>query len=103
MIPKKIYLNYVDEDDEDKIWSEDPISVSDCEIKNREYTDLRQVWHDASEEPRYNELLLGLDCEGINFHKWFNIKNISWEYFVDNIALTKWAYIDDLLPKGGIE
>ena len=51
MIPKKIYLNYVNEDDENKTWSETPVDVSDCEMQNREYTDISQVWHDASEEP----------------------------------------------------
>lgn len=50
MIPKKIYLNYVDENDEVKTWSEEPISVYDCKMQNREYTDLSQVWHDTSEE-----------------------------------------------------
>ena len=43
MIPKKIYLNYVDESDPDKTWSEEPVSVCDCKMKNREYTDLSQV------------------------------------------------------------
>ena len=52
MIPKKIYLNYVDESDPDKTWSEEPISVCDCKMQNREYTDLSQIWHDESEEPK---------------------------------------------------
>ena len=43
MIPKKIYLNYVDEDDEEKTWCVDPVYVEDCEMQNREYTDLSQI------------------------------------------------------------
>ena len=42
MLPKKIYLNYVDDDDEYKTWSEDPVYVH-CDMQNREYTDLSQV------------------------------------------------------------
>ena len=40
MLPKKIYLNYVNEDDDALTWGEHPIVCSDCVIKNREYTDL---------------------------------------------------------------
>lgn len=29
MMPKKIYLNYVNEDDKEKTWSEEPVSVND--------------------------------------------------------------------------
>ena len=51
MLPKKIYLNYVDEDDEEKTWCVDPVYVEDCEMQNREYTDLSQVWHNIYEIP----------------------------------------------------
>ena len=98
MIPKKIYLNYVDENDADKTWSEDPISASDCKMKNREYTDLSQVWHDASEEPRRDELLLGVDNDGVSLYKWC-LQEVCWKDVVNYCALKKWAYIDDLLPK----
>ena len=57
MIPKKIYLNYVNEDDEYKTWSEDPVYVY-CDMQNREYTDLSQVWHPAEEEPESGRWIL---------------------------------------------
>ena len=60
MLPKKIYLNYVNEDDVDKTWSEEPVSASDCEMNNREYTDLSQVWHDPSEESVPGTMILVL-------------------------------------------
>lgn len=108
MIPKKIYLNYVNEEDEDKTWSETPIYVSDCEMMNREYTDLSQVWHDASEEPEKGELIL---VEVMNTIP----KKNEVRYFVECVEewvvnlmktegfQTRWAYISDLLPKGGEE
>ena len=58
MLPKKIYLNYVNEDDEEKTWCVDPVYVEDCEMHNREYTDLSQVWHDSSEIPQHDALIL---------------------------------------------
>lgn len=57
MLPKKIYLNYVDEADEDKTWSEEPVSVYDCKMQNREYTDLSQLWHLPSELPDEREVV----------------------------------------------
>ena len=95
MLPKKIYLNYVNENDVGKNWSEEPISASDCEINNREYTDLSQVWHDASESPKINRFILVLLSDGRTIF-WgttpYTIYRYAWKYAI------KWAYIDDLLP-----
>ena len=109
MRPKKIYLNYVDESDLDKTWSEEPVSVCDCKMKNREYTDLSQVWHDASEEPMTESTrVLATDEKGFidvfSLEKGkFKIPNgcIPWSSIVVCFNLTKWAYVSDLLPKGG--
>ena len=100
MIPKKIYLNYVDEDDEYKTWSEDPVYVY-CDMQNREYTDLSQVWHDAKEEPEKDKLMIGIDEDGASIYKWVNQNVGDWLYFAECFGLIRWAYIDDLLPKGG--
>ena len=107
MLPKKIYLNYVDEADEDKTWSEEPVSVYDCKMQNREYTDLSQVWHDASEEPKDHSKIVIVDTEG----EWWNIDYdsdvidgcslYSWKFCIAEFNLKIWAYTDDLLPKGG--
>lgn len=112
MIPKKIYLNYVNEDDENKTWSEMPVDVSDCEMMNREYTDLSQVWHDASEIPQENHKNIIYQT---NYHSMYNvhidfiptclrsckITSRSWDEFVKEVNMRRWAYINDLLPKGG--
>ena len=61
------------------------------------------VWHDAKEKPRAKEWILvqfeedeyetlALSESGVN--TWFN----AW---VDEYRAIRWAYITDLLPKGG--
>lgn len=118
MLPKKIYLNYVDEDDEEKTWCVDPVYVEDCEMQNREYTDLSQVWHEAKEEPEAHRQVIAVDKEGSSFcGKYWSYNNkgytpryqgLYWSgggclsgailaYWED---VVKWAYIEDLLPKG---
>ena len=63
------------------------------------------VWHDASEDPQddYKEILYQ-DKYGAWFfalkHDIVVVLEINWEDFAaENIS--RWAYIDDLLPKGG--
>lgn len=58
------------------------------------------VWHDASEEPRCEELLLGEDSDGFSIYRWCGQED-NWEAFVNATGLSRWAYINDLLPKGG--
>ena len=60
----------------------------------------KNVWHDASEEPMYNELMLGIDSDGVSLYKWCGQED-SWNAFCCITGLVKWAYISDLLPKGG--
>lgn len=100
MIPKKIYLNYVDEDDEYKTWSEDPVYVY-CDMQNREYTDLSQVWHDAKEEPKKGEWILG-EYQGDIYQTYLcGCIDCEWSSYVKVFSLLRWAYIKDLLLKGG--
>lgn len=106
MIPKKIYLNYVNEDDDNKTWSETPVDVSDCKMMNREYTDLSQVWHDASEEPMDRKRTIVLyvtNPVGViscNYEDILLTLGETWsDVLLANISL--WAYLDELLPKGG--
>lgn len=60
------------------------------------------VWHDASEEPRCEELLLGENSDGFSIYRWCGQED-NWEAFVNATGLSRWAYISDLLPKGGEE
>lgn len=100
MLPKKIYLNYIDEDDEYKTWSEYPVYVH-CDMQNREYTDLSQIWHDAKEEPKKGILMICIDKHNVSINEWIDQYNCDWLDFVECFGIIRWAYIDDLLPKGG--
>lgn len=107
MRPKNIYLR--SEELEDNYMCERMVS---CDVAigscNAEYTDLSQVWHDVSEEPKKGELIL---VEVVNTIP--ESKDIR--YFVEYAAewvlnyiktegfKCRWAYISDLLPKGGEE
>lgn len=99
MLPKKIYLNYVDENDEDKTWSEEPISVYDCKMQNREYTDLSQLWHSPSELPDKRELVVFTDYEVVSGYfdesRW---GVFQWgDYMADWDNVVKWTYLEDFL------
>lgn len=101
MLPKKIYLNYVNEDDEKKTWCVDPVYVEDCDMQNREYTDLSQIWHEVKEEPEKGKLIIGIDDNDALAYKWENQNIGDWLYLAECFGLIRWAYIEDLLPKGG--
>lgn len=64
------------------------------------------VWHEASEEPKFGEDVIAIDIDGASVagvYKDYNGKGIyryhcflcEWD------AVDKWAYVSDLLPKGG--
>ena len=68
------------------------------------------VWHDASEEPTIEQThILATNEKDIievfplREGRKYNLNGnlIDWSMIVVYFNLTKWAYIDDLLPKGG--
>ena len=62
---------------------------------------LASLWHDASEEPRYEEFLLAEEPNEFNVYKLSGQEdNDSWELLVSAMGIIRWAYIRDLLPKG---
>ena len=65
-----------------------------------EEPNLESLWHDAGEEPRRNELLLGEYTDGFSIYRWCGQED-NWEEFVNETGLIRFAYISDLLPKGG--
>ena len=81
------------EEDWYKIGCIDGLKAADTE------PNLASLWHDASEEPRCDELLLGEDTDG--FSIWWCGQEDNWQAFVNKTGLSRWAYIDDILPKGG--
>ena len=82
----------------------DYISIRIAYREGAAWADAHQinVWHDVSEEPRHNELMLGIDSDGVSLYKWCEQED-SWGSFATITELSSWAYISDLLPKGGKE
>lgn len=106
MIPKKIYLR--ENELEEQFMCERMVSCDDsigsCNV---EYTDISQVWHDASEEPENGSNIVAIDKDG----NWWDIQPYysgdydgyglsGWHFCSINYNnIQKWAYISDLLPK----
>ena len=63
---------------------------------------IANVWHDASEEPRPKEwLLVQFDEDDYDTH-YLNDSYINmWRDWCKTYNVIRWAYITDLLPKGG--
>lgn len=66
----------------------------------------KTIWHDASEEPEYSRYILAQRRTFIGELRYYLVKNNSTypcELNVKDLRITKWCYIDDILPKGGEE
>lgn len=64
----------------------------------------KAIWHDASEEPEYSRYILAQRRTFIGELRYYLDKTNStypWELNVKDLRITKWCYIDDILPKGG--
>ena len=58
------------------------------------------VWHDASDEPKEDMDILFISKNG-KVHKVSKIDLSLYDWLKDNDDIKRWAYVDDLLPKGG--
>lgn len=69
-----------------------------------EHPNLKSLWHDVSEEPKGDYFIL---CDGLGNLQWAeNFQHIdmyyaNWKDYADAFKVNRWAYISDLLPKGG--
>ena len=69
-------------------------------IKGTEWR-INSVWHDAKEEPKYNEYFLyenvvhTYQIDGIYLSE---DEPFVWNNYVKDRKLTRWAYIKDLIP-----
>lgn len=62
------------------------------------------IWHDASEKPQGSAAILYLwhDEQGgmdVGIDGVFD--DLEWKKFVEYNKITKWCYVEDILPKGG--
>lgn len=60
------------------------------------------MWHDANEEPRLNQWFLAqIGDNAFDTFVMEKNKNEDWKEWSNGINIKRWAYIKDLLPKGG--
>ena len=63
---------------------------------------LKDLWHDAEEEPYSNLspiLLDGIDREGRQIVKTIFFRSGYWNKTVEYYGIIRWLYIDDLFPE----
>ena len=59
------------------------------------------VWHEAKEKPRAKEWMLVQFGEGDYEAFALDLSVDTWNWWCKNYKVRRWAYIKDLLPKGG--
>ena len=72
-----------------------------------EHPNLESLWHDINIVPSENKSKNKSENKGIIYLTKNNklgvinlIKSNNWDWYADKYSIIKWAYIDDLLPKG---
>lgn len=63
--------------------------------------DLSEVWHDITEEPKLDSWFIGQIGETAYDTFVSAIQGERMRNWLDGCNIKRWAYIDDLLPKGG--
>ena len=73
-----------------------------CFIERKDnIVDLSEVWKDITEEPQIGSWFVGQIGE-TSYNTFISaIEGIRMSEWVDGCNIKRWAYIDDLLPKGG--
>lgn len=102
MIPKKLYVRELDIDifDQEVNLTRAWVANKPC-TGRREYTDLSQVWHNASIEPERGAFFIAEDNKGgLDAYCWTQ-RDDDWIEYACSFGLRRWAYMKDLLPKGG--
>ena len=70
-----------------------------------EHPNIKSLWHDASEFPnKALPIIVEIDDDIEHSYEVISIDETDekfWEYLVSDRDITIWAYIKDLLPKGG--
>lgn len=77
----------------------------DKKLKNAEYTDLSQLWHDSAEPIEDTKgVFLIMGKKGVEARvAWFDgtsFRSMCCGHAYELSSVSKWAYIKDLIPKG---
>ena len=100
-LPTKIYLRKSELRDhftqERMVSCDEPFD--ECQV---EYTNLANIWHDASEIPTKESLILYRTSLG-RYDVIFQSGNKEgiWKVYVKDYGVAEWAYVNELRPKGG--
>lgn len=66
------------------------------------HPNLESLWHDATTQPELNKWFLAqIGDDAFDTFVMAMDKNQDWKEWASGINIKRWAYIDDLLPKGG--
>ena len=99
---------------EAKKYYSDNIQCYDAFLHGTKFADEhpKNVWHDANEKPNCDSDVIALDCDNVPVCGTFKDDDDYGEYIYrchgfsceifEYEYVTKWAYIKDLFPKGGI-
>ena len=74
-----------------------------CLIERKDnIVDLSEVFHSVTEEPdRTKDILIDSYTFGYYVPTTISFSDEKWSHCISNYAIKRWAYIKDLLPKGG--
>ena len=71
--------------------------------RNDNIVDLSEVWHDITEEPQIGAWFVGQIGETAYDTFISSIQEKRMSNWLAGCNIKRWAYIDDLLPKGGLK
>ena len=73
-----------------------------CLIERKDnIVDLSKVWHDITEEPKLDSWFIGQIGEAAYDTFIAHLQGKRMREWFDGCNFKRWAYLDDLLPKGG--
>lgn len=95
-----VLVPYCFETDQEEHWYNIGLKHG-LEIADEE-PNLERLWHDAGEEPEIHKMFLAqIGDDVFETFVMYVDKNQYWENWSNDVNIKMWAYIDDLLPKGG--
>ena len=103
--------SHLDESEGQKAKATDEMETAMCAVfqflkyiidRKDNIVDIGEVWHSVDEEPdRTQDILIDSYTVGYYVPTTISFSDEKWSHCISNYAIRRWAYIDDLLPKGG--
>lgn len=102
MKPNKLYLpkKFHNEFKKAEVTIDAPIYHDKFNDSNVEFVEVSSIWHKPSEEPQVGKMVIAI--RGFCF-KWEGEQNgFTWRRATYCYDIKGWAYLEDILPKGGV-